>query len=619
MKKKYLLVTSSATFAATAFILMSAKHSDEKKVRAIDHAKAAKYAPANPLRNAYYGDLHLHTALSFDASAFGTRILPDASYKYAKGDSVVFMGKKIKRNGTLDFLAVTDHSEYMGVFNDMVVNDNAYLANTEYAKKMRDEDSKVRYSFFREIVTYSLVPGKTVDDLDRKDVIKSAWDQQIAAANNNYEPGKFTTFIAYEWTSAPGATLHRNVFFRGSKVPQVPYSSLDSQKPEDLWSFLEANRKQGIEGFCATHNSNISDGMAFQLVDSYGKTFTKEYNQRRASNELFVEISQNKGQSETHPLLSPDDEFANFEQYTGKTRFGVQYKIHGSFVREAYGNGLAQQANTGVNPFKFGIVGASDYHSGITTSQEYNYFGQIANTDSNLRVKVTTPIAADNSPAGGHLTGAWAEENTRDAIFDAFKRKETFATSGTKLQFRFFGGWGFDKNILKKTDWVKDAYAKGVPMGGDLPAKPGTSKAPVFVLWAIKDPNSGNLDRLQIVKVSLKDGKPYEKIFNVALADGRKPDPVTGKVTPIGNTVDAKTATYMNTIGDTELGTVWTDPEFDPSVASLYYLRVLEIPTPRWSTIHAVASKQALPENLPKTIQERGWSSPIWYTPLASK
>jgi len=612
--KLYLIFTVPAIAAGT-FLLMGAGNNKAGILQSNkSYKKQEEAATTYPQREAFYGDMHLHTALSFDASAYGTRVLPDQSYKYGKGEYINFQNAKIKRTTPLDFMAVTDHSEYLGVFNDIVVNNNSPLANTEYAAKLKDSDPKVRIDFFRAIAARSLDASERITELDDKNIIKSSWQQIIEAANTNYEPGKFTTFIAYEWTSAPGATLHRNVFFRGTKVPAVPFSSLDSQKPEDLWSFIEENGKVGIDAIAIPHNPNISNGVTFQLTDSYGKPFSKEYSIRRAKNEPVTEMSQNKGVSETHPLLSPNDEFAGFEQFTGKVKDGTPYKISGGFTREALGNGLAVAQNTGVNPLKFGVIGSTDYHSGLTTSEEGNFFGNVAITDSSLRIRGA--VTPDNLTRGsGGIAGVWAEQNTRDAIFDALKRKETFSTSGTRLKFRFFGGWDYNKDFLNSTDWVKNAYAKGVPMGGDLPTKPSKSKAPVFVIWAIKDPNSANLDRLQVIKITLKDGKSVEKIFDVALADNRKVDPKTGKVPPVGNTVDLKTATYTNTIGDTELRTVWTDPEFDPSVASLYYLRVLEIPTPRWSTIHAIASKTELPETIVKTIQERGWSSPIWYTP----
>ena len=329
-------------------------------------------------------------------------------------------------------------------------------------------------------------------------------------------------------------------------------------------------------------------------------------------------------------MLSPSDEFANFEVFDHLLISNAPSQPHGSYVREAYGRGLALAEKTGVNPYKFGVVGATDFHNGLSTSGEDSYGGLIGGIDPKhpgdalKSPKLDLPEdehgKADHVRlfGSGNLAGVWAEENTRESIYDALRRKETFATSGTRLKFRFFGGWNYDHKLLSSKDWVKTAYAKGVPMGGDLPSKPEGAKAPRFVVDALKDPNGAKLDRVQVVKVWLKDGKHAEKIFDVAFSGTRKPDPATGKVPAVGNTVDVRKATWRNTIGATQLATVWEDPEFDPAIPAVYYLRVLEIPTPRWSTILAVKNGQPQPKDLPQTIQERGWSSPIWYTPAKS-
>jgi hypothetical protein len=368
----------------------------------------------------------------------------------------------------------------------------------------------------------------------------------------------------------------------------------------------------------------------YDWLDSYGKPIDQSYAELRAANEPLSEISQNKGASETHPALSPNDEFANFEFYDHLlVNPNKKSKPEGSYVRDALGRGLeiAQRTN-GVNPYKDGFVGASDFHNGLSDSAENAFVGTFGAADPTKPLpdiakfqesfKELIPTGSQDSfyeNGSGNLTGAWAEENTRDSLYDAFRRKETFATSGTRLKFRFFGGWDFKNAILKDKEWVKTAYAKGVPMGGDLAAKPKDAKAPTFVIWGLKDPNGANLDRVQVVKVWLHEGKHVEKVFDVALSNGRKVDPKTGKAHAVGNTVDIKTATYKNSIGATELSTVWTDPEFNAKAPATYYLRVLEIPTPRWSTILSAKRGTPLPTSVPATIQERGWSSPIWYTP----
>ncbi len=590
-------------------------------------------------REAYYGDLHLHTSYSFDAYIlFGAKVDPEEAYRFGKGESVQYLGDEIHRSSPpLDFLAVTDHSENIGVFNTLD-DPNSPLSKTDIGQQARQNGPKA----FWDIVKLQM-GGRGLPGIDTKATAASAWQREIEAANRNYQPGKFTTFIAYEWTAMPdGQNLHRNVIFRGDKAPN-PFTSIDSPKPEDLWAFLNNIRKQGYEALAIPHNSNASNGLMFDWVDSEGRPIDQSYAENRAANEPLAEISQNKGASETHPSLSPNDEFANFEFYDHLLISQAKSKPGGSYVRDALGRGLEIATRTnGVNPYKYGVVGASDFHNGLSDSAENAYVGTIGATDPTRKLpdigafeqrlqdfRQNSPGATATNPAAaklsfniyengsGNLTGVWAEQNTRESIYDAMRRKETFATSGTRLKFRLFGGWTFSKAILKDRDWVKQAYAQGVPMGGDLPARPAAAAAPQFVIWSIKDPDGANLDRAQIVKVWLKDGKHVEKLFDVALSNGRKVDPKTGKAPAVGSTVDLKTGTYRNTIGAAQLSTLWRDPEFDPKVPAVYYLRVLEIPTPRWSTLLSVKRGTPLPVDVPATIQERGWSSPIWYTPVA--
>lgn len=582
------------------------------------------YAAPAPEREAFYGDLHLHTSYSFDAYVlFGAKVDPDAAYRFARGETVEYLNAKVKRAEPLDFLAVTDHSENIGVFNTLE-DPNSPLSRSQLGKDFKQDPVNTFFKFV----------GKRNWALDidgAKQLSQSAWQREIEAANRNYQPGKFTTFIAYEWTSMPdGQNLHRNVIFRGNKAPD-PFSSADSPKPEDLWAFLDKARQDGYEALAIPHNSNASNGLMFDWNDSSGRPIDEAYAAQRAANEPLAEISQNKGSSETHPILSPNDEFSNFEFYDHLLiSADRKSKPEGSYVRDALSRGLEIAERThGKNPFKYGVVGASDFHNGLSASAENAYVGTTGGIDpTQTEVQPDVAYRQKNQAAykasintnafetgSGNLTGVWAEQNTREAIFDAFRRKETFATSGTRLKFRFFGGWDYAKGILKDAAWVKTAYANGVPMGGDLPAKPGQAKAPKFVAWGLKDPNGANLDRLQVIKVWLQNGKHTEKIYNIALSNGRKADAKTGKAPVVGNTVDLKTATYTNSIGATELATVWQDPEFNPAVPAVYYLRVVEIPTPRWSTIVSVKRGEALPSSVPATLQELGWSSPIWYVP----
>jgi Protein of unknown function (DUF3604) len=588
------------------------------------------FVQADPAaRQALYGDLHLHTSYSFDAYVlFGAQVDPDGAYRFARGESVDYLGGPAKRNEPLDFLAVTDHSENIGVFNSLD-DPSSDLSKSEAGKAFKANPVK---TFFDEITSGRFGRGETLKDVkNAKALSESAWQREIEFANRNYRPGTFTTFIAYEWSSMPdGQNLHRNVIFRGDRAPH-PFSSVDSAKPEDLWSWLDKIRAQGYEALAIPHNSNASNGLMFDWNDSNGRPIDQAYAEERASNEPLVEIAQNKGASETHPVLSPNDEFANYEFYDHLLISPKKSKPEGSYVRDALGRGLEiAQRTGGVNPYKYGFVGASDFHNGLSTSSEDAYVGVAWGADPSrpppdrdallkrFGDARETLLSNFYETSSGNLTGAWAEANTRDSIFDAFRRKETFATSGTRLKPRFFGGWSYASTLLKGPDWIRQAYADGVPMGGDLPAKPRKSGAPVFVAWGLKDPNGANLDRLQVIKVWLQDGKHVERVYDVALSNGRKVDPRTRRAPSVGNTVDLKTATYQNTIGATELGAVWRDPDFNPAVPAAYYLRVLEIPTPRWSTIVSVKRHEPLPKDTPATLQERAWTSPIWYVPAAA-
>jgi len=600
-------------------------------------AADAADVPSDPQRNAYFGDLHLHTSYSFDAYIlFGAKIDPEGAYRFGRGDTVSYLGDDIHRSSPpLDFMAVTDHSENIGVFNTLE-DPNSPLSRSEIGKEVKAQGSAV-FGKLAKIQTGS--GGKGLPGVDVSESAQSGWQREIKAANQYYQPGKFTTFIAYEWTAmTDGANLHRNVIFRGDKAPN-PFTSIHSTKPEDLWNFLEIIRKQGYEALAIPHNSNASNGLMFDWVDSRGRPIDQAYAELRAANEPLVEISQNKGSSDTAPALSPNDEFANFERYEHLLIDArAPSKLEGSYVRDAFGRGLALKERTGANPFKYGVIGSSDFHNGLSDAAENAFVGTFGAIDPTKKLpdvdqfikssgswrkdQGLTDAQLDYSfyeNGSGNLTGVWAEQNTRESIYDALRRKETFATSGTRLKFRFFGSWDLPADLLKRKDWVTAAYRSAVPMGGDLPAKPEPASAPTFAIWAVKDPNGANLDRLQVVKVWLENGKHTEKVFDVALSSGRKVDAKTGKAPAVGNTVDLKTATYKNSVGATSLATVWRDPQFDANRPAVYYLRVLEIPTPRWSTILALKRHQPIRTDVPATLQERGWSSPIWYTPSAER
>ena len=620
-----LLLISAVSAGALVAVVVVPLHRGAKGPVAGPQAHAQPAIEVNPDRNAYFGDLHLHTTYSFDAYVLmGTKVTPDEAYRFARGDQIAYLGGKIQRSEPLDFLAVTDHSENVGVFNQLD-DPNSELSKSEIGQIARQGGATALLG-----LTKYIINGKELPGIDHKGpVSRSTWQRIQDAANANYQPGKFTTFIAYEWTSMiDGANLHRNVIFRGANAP-FPFSSTDSRDPQDLWRWLEGIRKQGYEAIAIPHNANASNGMMYDWNTLDGKPIDEAYAQLRANNEILSEITQNKGSSDTHPALSPNDEFANYEIFDHLLIGDQKSKPEGSYVRDALGRGLILRAKLGINPYKDGIEGGSDLHSGLSVSSELEYGGiggvntgagklnkqQVAQalgyiTDPKAPVSSLKPVTLSS----GALTGAWAESNTRDSIYAAFRRKETFATSGTRLKIRFFAGWSLGPKVLGQKDWVRYAYDHGVAMGGDLPARPASASAPSFVVWALKDPNGGALDRVQVIKVYVENGERRERVFDVAWSGGRKPG-ADGKVSAVGDTVDRKTGAYNNSIGAAELKTVWRDPTFRPNEAAVYYLRVLEIPTPRWSTLQAIQAGLPISKAVPVTIQERGWSSPIWYDP----
>lgn len=571
-------------------------------------------------RNAYFGQTHSHTSWSLDAYIIGNHITgPAEAYQFSLGQPVKHpAGFDVKLRRPLDFQGVSDHSEYMGMVR--LANDpTSPLSKQPIAEKLKVRTPADVIPIFKWLAG-SLAKEEPIKELLDPNTAGTVWKQTIGIADKFYQPGKFTTFAAYEWTSAPNSrNMHRNVFFKDSKkVPALPFTAIDSVHPEDLWTWMDGQRKAGNELLAISHNANLSDGIMFPLeVDNKGRPIDAAWAQQRVNNEPLSEIKQIKGVSETHPVLSPNDEFANFEIMS--FLLGVDNSVsrpHGSYIREAYQNGLAMQEARGYNPYKFGVVGASDSHNTVVSYTASNFFGQHGGLDASPQIRMAGKVEAgmsvlETSTSG--LGGVWAEENTRESIFAAMQRKETFATSGVRMKVRMFGGWDFGTDALKPRDWAKVAYTKGVPMGGDLPPLKGD--APTFIVSALKDPDDANLDRVQVIKGWTKNGQIFEKVFDVVWAGNRQVDKATGKLPSIGSTVDIKQATYTNTIGAVELKTVWKDPEFDPSQHAFYYVRALQIPTPRWSTLDAKKVGVAPPSGVPASVQERAWGSPIWYTP----
>jgi hypothetical protein len=597
-------------------------------------------AQSNPLRDAYFGETHVHTSYSADAWLFGNRITdPGDAYKYFKGETIKHpLGFDIKIETPIDFAGVTDHSEYVGVIklaNDPSSPISKLPAAQPLIVKQGDPESTNQVFLY---ALNHLMKGEPVKELLNPDITKTVWDNTVTFAEKANEPGKFTAFCAYEWTSMPNnMNLHRNIFFKDCKhVPQAPFSSLDSTDPSDLWKWMDGQRNAGNELLAISHNANLSDGRMYPTeVDLKGRPIDRAYAEDRMRNEPLIELKQIKGQSETHPLLSPSDEFANYEILSlllGDPAGRIPHVI-GSYARQALKDGLALEDTKGFNPYKFGFGAAADSHATGVPYRQDNFFGPHAAADGTIEARMSGRLFGGIDPrleSTAGLTGVWAEENTRESIFNGIQRKETFAVSGPHIKVRFFGGWNYAETEtadqrrefwkfvpewIKDRDWVRAAYAQGVPMGGDLKPMPAGDKGPSFAVWAVKDPTSGNLDRIQIIKGWTKSGQSFEKVFDVAWAGDREPDKWTRIVPPIGSTVDIEKATYTNTIGAVELKTVWIDPEFDPSVHAFYYARVLEIPTPRWTTIQAAQLGIAPPDVVPATQQERAWSSPIWYTP----
>ena len=572
-------------------------------------------------RQALFGDVHVHTGLSFDAYIFGIRRTPDDAYRYALGESVRHAnGYDIQlKGGALDFYAVTDHSEYLGVLPAM--DDAASpMSNIDYGKEMfSTARDKILAAFGK--VFQSITDGKSIPEMDNREVVRSAWSELQGAADRYYEPGKFTTFTGYEYTAQPGyANLHRVVLFKGGRVPDQPFGALDSRNPEDLWNWLDGNRAKGIDGIAIPHNSNVSDGRMFEMTDFAGKPIDSAYAALRMRNEPIVEMSQVKGTSDTHPLLSPNDEWADFETYDVLLGTDIKGKTDGSYIRQALQRGLAIEEKTGRNPYQFGLIGASDTHNAGGPIEEDHYFGKTGLNDGtpegrravvwpgeeNLKGTSASPFYKW-SAAG--LAGVWAERNNREDIFAAFRRKETFATSGPRIKVRLFAGYDYPADIFARTDFATLAYGRGVPMGSELAmAKRG---APTFLAQAMKDANSAGLQRLQIIRGWSEGGQLKEAVYDIACASG-VPDAKTHRCPAVAANVDTKTCRIDPKQGAPELKIAWRDPDYNAKRRAFYYVRVLENPTCRWSTYEANRLGKPVRKELPLTIQERAWSSPIW-------
>jgi Protein of unknown function (DUF3604) len=575
----------------------------------------------NPLRNLYFGETHMHTAYSLDAFIGGTRQSPSDAYRAAKGETVIVNGQPHKLRRPLDFAAVTDHAEYIGEMYS-TLHEGAPGYEQDLLKQLRGlSDIKERETwFFKYVISNNRgTTPRHPEFYAGEETVKSAWQINLDAAEEHNNPGVFTTLVAYEWSAAPkGGNLHRNILFRGNKVPDKPMSYIDINREEGLWEWMAGLEKQGIRSLAIPHNSNASKGLMFNEKDSRGNPIDLEYAQTRAHFEPLIEMMQIKGNSEVHRNFWQADEFADFENADSLANYSDRKLAKENFVRYGVVKGLAHAQKLGQNPYPLGFIGGTDNHNGMMSDvDEDNFVGGHGPEDGTVEARRTGDVGSwilSKDLSIGSISGVWASSNTRSGIFDAMRAKETFATSGPRMAVRFFGGWDYPDDLHSKPDMLKKAYDGGVPMGGSLSAPPG-DRAPRFLVFASKDALGANLDRVQIVKGWVDaSGTMHDRVFDVVWAGNRKAR-ANGKLPAIGNTVDLATATYRNTIGAAQLATVWSDPTFNPAEPALYYVRTLEIPTPRWSTYDAVRAGLPLPEGTAAVIQERAWSSPIWYTP----
>jgi hypothetical protein len=576
-----------------------------------------------------------------DAGAFGARLKPEDAYRFAAGEELTSStGLQVKLSRPLDFLVVADHSDNMGFFPRLYEGDPDMLKDPtgkrwyEMVRKGGQEGVRVALEVVEGFSQGTFPPALETRPGDP--AYQSAWELTMNAAEKYNNPGTFTAFIGYEWTSNTGGNnLHRVVIFRDGKEKAsmtLPYTTLNPQgsdNPVDLWKWMGAyENKSGGEVLAIAHNGNLSNGIMFPVVDSFsGQEIDKTYTEQRAKWEPLYEVTQIKGDGETHPFLSPNDEFADYETWDqGNLDLTVMKQdemLQYEYARTGLQTGLQLEQKTGTNPYKFGMIGSTDSHTGLATAQEDNFFGKHSGTEPSAAryqhpmAKTTNGSYESWDMVASGLAAVWAKENTREALFDAMMRKETYATTGSRMLVRFFGGWEFADKDSRYRLPADIGYVKGVPMGGDLPAAPSANAAPSFLVAALKDPLSGNLDRIQIVKGWLdKDGNRQEKVYDVVWGDAEKRKPGrNGKLTPVGNTVNIKEATWTNTIGDPELIGVWEDPDFDPQVPAFYYARVMEIPTPRWTAYDAQKYGITMPKEAEMTTQERAYTSPIWYSP----
>jgi hypothetical protein len=573
----------------------------------------------NELRNVYFGETHMHTAYSLDAYIGGNRLTPADAYRFARGAAVTVNGQPHQRRRPLDFVAVTDHAEYLGEMYSTMV-EGAPGHDQELLQQLRGlQTLEEKQQWFLQYVVENN-RGTTPQHpsfFAGPETVESAWQVMIDAAESHNEPGSFTAFVAFEWSGAPnGGNLHRNVIFRDAHVPESPVSYIDVNREDALWEWMRRQESRGMRALAIPHNSNASKEMMFAPVNAAGDPIDLEYAETRQHFEPLIEMMQIKGNSEVHPRFWAADEFAGFENANSIEKFSDRTFHKGDFVREALKTGLRYEQDLGVNPYRLGFIGGTDNHNGVPSDvAEDSFVGGHGPEDGTVERRRTGGVGGwiDGKDLSiGSLAAVWATENTRAAIWDAMKRRETYATSGTRIRVRMFGGVDLPGQPADPEELVQQGYDLGVPMGGELGP---TGAPPTFTVQAMMDPEGANLDRIQLIKGWVDvDGAVHEEVVDVAWAGDRQRDE-GGRVPPVGNTVDIETALYTNSIGAPILTGSWRDGNFDPAQHAFYYARVLEIPTPRWTTYDAVRHGLPLLDGVAATIQERAWTSPIWYTP----
>jgi hypothetical protein len=582
-------------------------------------------------KKVFWGDLHVHSNYSFDAySLANTNLTPADAYKFARGEAVkAHNGEVARLERPLDFLLVSDHAEYLGMLTGLA-GKNPLLADSTLGRRWGEYMAADEFMSIVDEYVAAIEDTEPPTEYMPDAFVRDTWETLGTLAEQYNDPGTFTTFIGYEWTSMiNGRNLHRNVIFRDGpeKTSKIrPFSALDDYDPEALWQFLENyENRTGGSAMSIPHNGNLSDGLMFSETTLTGQPLDQGFAQRRSRWEPVYEVTQVKGDAEAHPLLSPADEFADFENWdetniamTPKDQSGLAGMYEHEYARPVLKLGLRFEQTLGTNPFKFGMIGSTDSHTSLATADSDNFFGKFPDSEpgpERLTNKMANALWENWRLTASGYAAVWAAENTREALFDALKRREVYATTGPRIVVKFFGGWNLAGKEPDGQDFSGMAPKNSVPMGGDL-ENTGAGKAPEFLVGALKDPDGANLDRIQIIKGWLgTDGSLHEKVYDVALSDGRQVDAVSGKVVALESTVDIDTASYSNTRGSTNLSALWVDPEFDASQRAFYYARVIEIPTPRWTTYDAVRYQQKLPEHVPAEIQERAYTSPIWYTP----